>query len=175
MAGASARLAASTTWLNGLLARPLTSNSFSASESGTRVAEVVDFVRGRREVGVVLLGFERRPAPAAVLILEGGGANLFLRLMDCVSFSYSTDVLLGGLVEVEEAQEPLAVVSGTVCMSMMSGMAEAAAWWKAVATLTDVSLTDHLSGFGGVLMIPGAPGREVREIAVACSRCFRRA
>ena len=40
----------------------------------------------------------------------------------------------------------------------MSGAA-AAAWWKAVATLTEVSLSAHFSGFGGEVIILGPPGR----------------
>jgi hypothetical protein len=40
---------------------------------------------------------------------------------------------------------------------------------KAVAMLTEVSLTDHFSGLGGEVMVLGPPGRD------ADSRCLRRA
>jgi hypothetical protein len=42
-----------------------------------------------------------------------------------------------------------------------------AAIWRALARLTEVSLTDHRSGFGGAVMILGPPGR----LAMA-SRCL---
>lgn len=46
-----------------------------------------------------------------------------------------------------------------------------AACVNAVAILTVVSFTFHLSGFGGEVMTLGPPGREER----ACSRCLMRA
>ena len=49
-------------------------------------------------------------------------------------------------------------------------MSELAAWLKAVAMFTEVSLTLHFSGLGGDVMIFGPPGR-----TGAVSRCFRRA
>ena len=44
---------------------------------------------------------------------------------------------------------------------------------NAVAILTDVSLTLHFSGFGGEVMILGAPGCDTKFEAE--SRCLRRA
>ena len=44
---------------------------------------------------------------------------------------------------------------------------------KAVAMLTEVSLTDHFSGLGGEVMILGPPGRDAT--VSADSRCLRRA
>jgi hypothetical protein len=64
--------------------------------------------------------------------------------------------------EEPEAQELLGLVAD--CMSD-------AACVNAVAMLTVVSLTLHLSGLGGDVMTLGPPGREGRT----CSRCLMRA
>ena len=52
---------------------------------------------------------------------------------------------------------------------------EVAAWLKAEAMLTEVSLTTQPVGLGGEVKVLGAPGREEVFVFVAASRCLRRA
>lgn len=135
----------------GLFPRPFAAAvadvSSSPSESGTSRTEAF-FDKGFRDMG----GRERR---------LGGGARRRGTVV-WVSFSYSTDVLRGttglGLVT-PEAQAVLGFVAGSMLFF--------AAIWSALAILTEVSLTDHLSGFGGDVMIFGPPGRDAKA-----SRCL---
>lgn len=62
-----------------------------------------------------------------------------------------------------EAHESLGFISWEVEV--------AAAWLKALAICTEVSLTAHLVGLGGSGMVRGAESVALR----ACSRCLRRA
>lgn len=121
--------------------------SSSPSESGTIRTEAF-FETGFRDTG----GRERR----------GGGGARRREVVIWESFSYSTDVLRGtaGLGRVTpEAQAVFGFGAGNMSLS--------AAMWRALARMTEVSLTVQLLGLGGAEMIFGPPGREVKA-----SRCL---
>jgi hypothetical protein len=108
----------------------------------------------------------------------GGGAKRRL-LVDCVSFSYSTEVLRGtcvGLLVAVREPEAHAVFGFVVaaaagcCMLSRSSAANV----NAFAILTVVSFTLHFSGLGGEVMVRGpTPGPVL--LMMFWSRCLRRA
>ena len=107
-------------------------------------------------------------------------------MMDCVSFSYSTDVLRGtaerccipaaqaSLGFMRLAFEVLVVVLKVFCalellaLESYAGMVMPAARWKALAMLTEVSLTLHLLGLGGVLTTRGPTTTRAPPAAGCC-------
>lgn len=96
----------------------------------------------------------------------GGGAKRRV-LVDCVSFSYSTEVLRGTMVAEEDAPDAQALFGLEFRLGMDAEddaegcmLLSSAARMNAFAMLTVVSLTLHLSGLGAPTL---------------GSRCLRRA
>ena len=87
----------------------------------------------------------------------GGGASRRLTV-DWVSFSYSTDVLLGtiGCFRTPEAQASLGFMLVLLVLLVLAALVskdvDVAAWLNALTMLTDVSRTLHFSG-GGLMAV----------------------
>lgn len=140
----------------GLLPRTYGATSSSPSESGT-CRKLVCF-----DTGLLL-------AP----LLRAGGASRFgggakrRTVVLCVSFSYSTDVLLGTLVAEVRDPEAHALLELERFGREECCMLWSAARTNALAMLTVVSFTLHRSGFAVVVVVV--------VVARFWSRCLRRA